>query len=83
MAAKLDISKAYDRVEWGFLQKIMLKIGLSVQWFNLAMETVRKASYSTLINGEVKCFITPTRGIKQGIHCLPTYSCYVQKVYPF
>lgn len=28
MAMKLDISKAYDRVEWGFLRKIMLKIGL-------------------------------------------------------
>ena len=28
MAIKLDISKAYDKVEWVFLQRIMLKIGL-------------------------------------------------------
>ena len=66
MAVKLDISKAYDRVEWGFLQRIMLKIGLPDQWVNAAMETVRTTSYSTLINRLTKGFITPTHGIKQG-----------------
>lgn len=64
MAVKLDISKAYDRVEWEFLRRIMMKIELSEQWVNLAMETVRTASYSILINGEPKGFFTPTQGIK-------------------
>ena len=40
MAIKLDISKAYDRVEWGFLKHIMLKLGFDVQWVQLAMETI-------------------------------------------
>ena len=66
MVVKLDISKAYDRVEWEFLQRIMLKIGIPTQWVRLPMETVRTTSYSILINGEPTGFITPSRGIKQG-----------------
>lgn len=32
MAIKLDISNAYDCVEWTFLRMIMLKIGLDPRW---------------------------------------------------
>ena len=39
MAIKLYISKAYDRVEWNFLRRIMLKMGLPDQWVNLAIDT--------------------------------------------
>ena len=66
MVVKFDISKAYDRVEWEFPQRIMLKIGLLEQWVNLAMETMRTTSYLTLINGEARGLITPSHGIKQG-----------------
>ena len=66
MAIKLDISKAYDQVEWTFLQQIMPKLGIDGRWVRLAMETVHTASYSVLINGEPKGYITSSRGIKQG-----------------
>ena len=44
----------------------MLKLGLDEKWVKLAMEIVCTATYSVLINGEPKGFVTPTRGIKQG-----------------
>lgn len=66
MAIKLDVSKAYDSVDCEFLEKIMLRIGLPVQWVNLAMLTVRTAFYSFIINGEPCGFVSPSRGIKQG-----------------
>ena len=66
MAVKLDISKAYDCVEWEFLRQIMLKLGIDDRWVRLAMETVCIASYSVLINGEPRGFINPSRRIKQG-----------------
>ena len=40
MAVKLDISKAYDQVEWGFLWNIMLKLGLDCRWIDMTMETI-------------------------------------------
>ena len=66
MAVKLDISKAYDRMEWSFLRQMILKLGFDGRWVNLAMETVCTASYSILINGEPRGFVQPSRGIKQG-----------------
>lgn len=66
MALKLDMSKAYNRVKWVFLEKLMLKIGFHDNWVRLGMETVKIVSYSILINGTPWGFIKPARGIRQG-----------------
>jgi hypothetical protein len=39
-AVKLDMYKAYDRVEWCFLEKIMLKLGFGTRWVSLIMARV-------------------------------------------
>ena len=35
MALKLDMEKAYDRMEWGFILKIMEKLGFCEKWIGL------------------------------------------------
>lgn len=60
------MNKAYDRVEWRFLEAIMDKLGFSSRWIPLIMSCVRTASYSMMFNGNALGNITPTKGIRQG-----------------
>jgi hypothetical protein len=71
-AIKLDMSKAYDRVEWHFLRDMMMRLGFSERWINLIMECVTTVSYRIKVNGELTEEFVPGRGLRQG-NPLPPY----------
>ncbi|XP_020969282.1 uncharacterized protein LOC110267813 [Arachis ipaensis] len=66
IAIKLDMNKAYDRLEWNFLQRVMEKFGFSREWVKLMMSCVKSATYRFKINGKLSAKIHPQRGLRQG-----------------
>ncbi|KAL5545419.1 hypothetical protein UlMin_005106 [Ulmus minor] len=52
MALKLDMAKAYNRVEWEFIQKTMNKLGFSDVWTSKIMACISSVSYSFQFNGQ-------------------------------
>lgn len=58
-ALKVDMSKAYDRVSWDFIDLMMRKTGFPVSMINTVMECISSVRYSVKINGELYGNIQP------------------------
>ena len=78
-AVKLDMHKAYDRVEWGFLRQFMLQLGFDESWVELIMACVTSVRYQVRLNNNLSDYFSPTRGLRQGDSLSPISFLFVLK----
>jgi hypothetical protein len=66
MLIKLDLSKAFDRVSWQYIQAILTSFGFDHVWVSWILNLISSTFFSILVNGVPSAPFSPSRGIRQG-----------------
>lgn len=66
MLMQLDLSKAYDKVSWNYLESILDAFGFCKHWINWILALIKSSRFSILVNGSPSEPFPPSRGIRQG-----------------
>lgn len=60
------MAKAFDRVSWHFLIKVLRRFGFHEVFIDLIWRSISDLWFSVLLNGEVRGFFHSTRGLRRG-----------------
>ncbi|XP_074266081.1 uncharacterized protein LOC141588541 [Silene latifolia] len=65
-ALKLDLEKAFDRLEWDFVRTCLIAVNIDPETISLIMSCISTTSAFVTFNGTPLDTFTPSRGIRQG-----------------
>ena len=71
MVVKVDLEKAYDRLEWSFIHNVLQAFRFSHNIIKLIMSCISTSFLSMLVNGCTLEAFNPSRGIRQEDHLSP------------
>ena len=64
MALKIDLEKAYDKLEWGFIRSMLIRYNFPDNLIETIMSCISSVSTSLLFNGGSLDPFKPSRGIR-------------------
>jgi len=68
---KLDLAKAFDRIEWSFIVKTLRRQGFNEHFIDLVYNCISTTTLSVIINGKPTPSFHPLRGVRQGCPLSP------------
>ncbi|RVW63731.1 LINE-1 retrotransposable element ORF2 protein [Vitis vinifera] len=63
---KIDFEKAYDHVDWDFLDHVLERKGFSLRWRSWMRGCLSSVTFAILVNGNAKGWVKAFRGPRQG-----------------
>ncbi|XP_062103245.1 uncharacterized protein LOC133814275 [Humulus lupulus] len=63
---KLHLSKAYDTIDWNFLENLLNMFFFPSRFINWIMVCLRGSSYSLVLNGRIQGHFKGGKGLRQG-----------------
>lgn len=66
MAVKIDLQKAYDIINWRFIQTVLSNLGFNDTFVNWVVACIFSVSFEVLVNGGKFDKFKPSRGLRQG-----------------
>lgn len=63
---KMDMKKAYDSIDWKFLEDILVALNFPDKFVKIIMECVSSPRYNLMLNGELFGYFEGKRGLRQG-----------------
>jgi len=63
---KLDLSKAFDKVNWTFVRLALIQLGMNLLTINWIMGCIESSSFIVLINGAPSFSFRSSWGLRQG-----------------
>lgn len=73
MVMKVNMSKAYDRLEWDFEEKVLVKLGFCNECVSLVMRCITSVKYNLFLGVRIEAEVTLSKG--ERLVSLPFYHC--------